>query len=180
VVPSDSWSEQTIDHIKDLGAKLLVIAPQTLLSNNPAFARQMFGKYRSIIGSNFVIFDLYRPSDINLPPDQDDLSFKGSGALIGGNIEDSPRDLINITCFYNRSEEDGTIKFRKSDYVLAVRFVDEMGQTISEKRFLASELSPSSITRNNYVTSLSYAEKARIYDVQVKLDEVDPTLIKIS
>lgn len=180
VVPSDSWSEQTIDHIKDMGAKLLVIAPQTLLSNNPAFARQMFGKYRSIIGSNFVIFDLYRPSDINLPPDQDDLSFKGSGALIGGNIEDSPRDLINITCFYNRSEEDGTIKFRKSDYVLAVRFVDEMGQTISEKRFLASELSPSSITRNNYVTSLSYAEKARIYDVQVKLDEVDPTLIKIS
>jgi hypothetical protein len=107
------------------------------------------------------------------------LSFRGSGAFIGGNIEDSPLDLINITCFYNRSSEDNIGKFSKSDYVLAVSFIDEMGQTITERRFLASELSPSGITKNNYVTSLSNDEKARIYDVQVKLDEVDPTSIKI-
>jgi hypothetical protein len=178
VVPSETWSEQTIEHIKGLGAKLLVITPQTLLSDNPTFARQMFGKYRSIIGSNFVMFDLYRTSDMNLPPDQDDLSFRGSGALIGGNIEESPLGLINITCFYNRSSTDSiTGKLGKRDYGLAVSFIDEMGQTISEKRFLASELSASGITRNNYVTSLSFDEKAKIYDVQVRLDEVNSASI---
>lgn len=174
VVPSETWSEETIEQMMGLGAKFLVIAPQNLLSNNPPFASQMFGKYRSLVGGNFVIFDLYRPSDVNLSPDQDNLSFRGNGALIGGNIDESVLDLINITCYYNRSSADSIEnKINKKYYVLVISFIDGLGQTISEKQFLTSELSPNGITRNNYVTSLSSDEKARIYDVQVRLDEVE-------
>ena len=55
----------------------------------------------------------------------------------------------------------------------------KMGETISEKCFLASEPSASGITRNNYVASLSFDEKAKIYDVQVRLDEVNSGINQI-
>ncbi len=174
VVPAERWSEETIEQMKVQGAKFLVIAPQSLLSDNPQFANQIFSNYRSLIGSNFVIFDLSLPSDINRSPNQTDIAFKGSGALVGGNMEESTSGLLNITCYYNRSDVNiNTNRINGKYYVLGVDFMDKDGQIVRENRFFTSELSPSGITKNNYVTSLSSDEKAKIYDAQVKLGEIE-------
>jgi hypothetical protein len=173
-VSSGMWSIKNIEQMKAKGGKFFVVAPQALLSDNPIFAMQIFSKYRALIGSGFVIFDLNRMSDLNLSPGQNDLSFKGSGALIGGNIVDSALGLVNITCYYNRTNPDSLdAKLSNKYYILVVDLADATGQIISEKRFLTSELASGGITRNNYVTSLSSDEKARISDVQVRLEEAE-------
>ena len=170
VVPEESWSSKTIEAKKGQDARYFVIAPQILLYHNPQFADYLFKSYRSLIGSNFVIFDLFQPSDIHIPPNQTDISFKGNGALIGGNLKEAGSGFINITCYYNQVNGDNkTNKMNSKYYLLAIDFIDKEGHIITEKQFLTSELLPNSTTRNDYVASLSENEKAQIHDVQMGL-----------
>jgi len=171
VVPEESWSAETIESMKGQGARYFVIAPQILLYRNPQFANYLFGSYKSLIGRYFVIYDLSQTSDIHVLPNQTDLNFKGSGALIGGNIKETDSGILNITCYYKQVEADNsTNKTSTKYYVLVVDFIDSDGQIVNEKQFLTSELLPNTIVRNDYVTSLSVDENAGI---DVKVVETD-------
>lgn len=171
VLREDKWSEKAIEQMKVQGAKFLVIAPQTLLFNNSQFANHLFSNYWSIIGNNFVVFDLSLPSDISHLPNQNDLDFKGSGVLVGGNIKEAVSDLMSITCYYNRSNIGiATNNINERYYGLVIEFIDGNNQILKKDVFITSELPSNGTVRNNYVTSLSSDEKAKIRDVQVRIE----------
>jgi 4-amino-4-deoxy-L-arabinose transferase-like glycosyltransferase len=174
VVPEEGWSSKTIESMKGQGARYLVIAPQILFFSNPQFGSYLFETYRSLIGSNFVIFDLSQASDIHLLPNQTDLSFTGDGPLMGGNFKEAASGLLNIACYFSLENiYNNTNKTNGEYYLLRVDFLDKDGRIINGRQFLTSELPPNGTIRNDYVVLLSEDEKAEIYDSIMELSSIE-------
>jgi hypothetical protein len=167
-LPGALWSPERIESLRGEGAGYLLVAPQILLLNNTVFSGYLFKSYRSFIGSNFVIFDLAKPSDIRSLPSLTDLNFQGRGALLGGTIaEIGPTDLLNITCYYKPLND----KYKY--YVLIINLLGRDGEVLAKKPFLTSELIKNETFRNNYIALLPERSKEGVYDIQLELHELD-------
>lgn len=167
-LPGTLWSPSMLDSLKNQGADYFVIAPQLSLLNNINFSTYLFNAYKSVIGSNFVVFDLHEPSDILSSPNQTVMNFNGSGALIGGYIaEPNNKGVLNITSYYK-------LMSNKSNYcVLTINFMDYNGNSLLQDAFLSSELNPGVIMKNHYVLLIPHEIGPKISDVQFKVQEFD-------